>query len=781
MRIYLKSQIISMFMLLSLGLAFGQDQSQDSHITIKFLQGMVSYKRPPSNSRQTLRIGIKLRENDIIYTENESRVEMEYKDGSSVTIEENSLAKLGEVQITGDTTINTLKMKTGKILFKIKDFAQTGSLYKFETPTVIAGIRGTEGGLGHWGNRSMAFLKEGRAELSTIGEQGPPTMLAQLQVAVHGPEGFEMVTAANLTEFAQLVDQSQTDLIEQDKEAKAQAQGPQGPDIPESASADTDSAEAESEKDGQPQSQPVVLAPAVQAGASPAEGAQPQEEAPKGEDKPGEGLGFTPGLTFGTMTKDGQTWTRFSFRPEITIWKLGVALDLELFMNAQNEFDSYGWDFSTSQNTWESVFRKIYYVRWAHPGDPLYLKLGSLDGITLGYGLIMSGYGNTALYPDRKLLGLHGQLNGLNIWDMNLEWVLNSFQEVMEGGGGVVAGRLSLAPLNNSGLPLLSKLRIGGTVVSDLDQLGGLPDRDGDNCPDGLDVDPNNKRRCASNVPRIEDDSITYDWDVSTRINVNKQISIDSAMSSVLKETVQEGDQFSLMSFDAGLPIITSKFLTFEVYSEIAFQMYRSSNSIFDGGYGLILPGAMARLFLLTARLEYRYLTQPFYPGHFNSMYESERAEIRNNGFFTKEEKYWSDTTGTLKGIFGSLNLDLKGLANVGGSYQILFPDEGKAFQGYSGRAALGQSIASLIPKLASAEVFWVKDKIGEDLNPDGDLGSKDSFFQPSIYTYYGYGIGIEMGGGLTITVKNINTYVRGTTGELTTQTSMSVETAITF
>jgi len=180
----------------------------------------------------------------------------------------------------------------------------------------------------------------------------------------------------------------------------------------------------------------------------------------------------------------------------------------------------------------------------------------------------------------------------------------------------------------------------------------------------------------------------------------------------------------------------------------------------------------------VSATLEYRLFEQPFYAGHFNGLYESERAEINVNNILTKEQKYWSEDEGIMQGIFGSAGVDVKGLVDIGGSYQMMFPDSGNV-QGYSGKISLGEAIASKIPKLASGEIFWSKEKVGWDR--DKKDNKKDAFFDPSIYTYFGYSVGIQMGENMIITIKNINTYIWNEDRELERQPNLVLETAITF
>jgi hypothetical protein len=352
---------------------------------------------------------------------------------------------------------------------------------------------------------------------------------------------------------------------------------------------------------------------------------------------------------------------------------------------------------------------------------------------------------------------------------MNLEFVLNNYQELFRGEG-VIGARMSIAPLSGSPLPILNRLRLGGTVVTDINQFGNLPDRDGDHCPDGLDLDPGDRRVCLGRRLKIANDTFGKDFFKPDSFAVLEKE--DKTLSKALQDRFEDGDGFSLFSIDGGLPIISSEFLSLEAYSELAFQLFQNSDKFFDGGWGLIFPGARANVGPAFGSLEYRFFQLPFFPGHFNAFYEAERSVVGDGMLLTKEAKYWSGKSQTMQGIFGNAGVDLKGFATAEGSYKVMFPEKGSRVQGYTGRVALGEAVTNIIPKIASGEIFWVKERVGEDRD--------DGFFEKSIYTYYGYGLGIEMGDHMIITVKNITTFIRES-NRLTPETNLYLETSISF
>lgn len=131
-----------------------------------------------------IRVGARVAENDRIRTLVESRVSLEFRDGSKVNIAENSVVDL--VTLSGDDKDqnNTkFNVKQGKLLFNIKKMTNSRSSFEFETVTATAAIRGTQGGIGP----SVAYLREGRMEMRS--RSGSRLMLEANQLAVMNQTG----------------------------------------------------------------------------------------------------------------------------------------------------------------------------------------------------------------------------------------------------------------------------------------------------------------------------------------------------------------------------------------------------------------------------------------------------------------------------------------------------------------------------------------------------------------------------------------------------------------
>ena len=196
----------------------------------------------------------------------------------------------------------------------------------------------------------------------------------------------------------------------------------------------------------------------------------------------------------GSVTIDGKQWQRISLRPDIPIGKFGVALDIEIFVDDQGNFNKKGWDFDSTEDAVGSVLRKIYYLRYGRPGEGVFVKVGALDNVTLGYGLMMEGYCNSLEYPGVKKLGLQFDVRNLSPMHVGIQGMINNFEDLGRVGA-VIGGRLSARPMAATGIPLLSKLEIGASYVRDMDQFGGFKDSDDDTYPDVVDDFPDDKER----------------------------------------------------------------------------------------------------------------------------------------------------------------------------------------------------------------------------------------------------------------------------------------------
>jgi len=170
------------------------------------------------------------------------------------------------------------------------------------------------------------------------------------------------------------------------------------------------------------------------------------------------GLGFT--------AIDEESYFTISFRPEITLGKFGLGLDLRFLYNTKTghirskDWDS-GYDYS----------RMIRYIRYGHKGDPLYTKIGTLDAVRLGHGFIMNYYTNEANYDERKI----GLIFDLDLGPYGFESMTSNL-----GRLEVVGLRAYWRPLRRViNIPIIKNIAFGGSFVTDVDQDSYRDTKDG--------------------------------------------------------------------------------------------------------------------------------------------------------------------------------------------------------------------------------------------------------------------------------------------------------------
>lgn len=169
-----------------------------------------------------------------------------------------------------------------------------------------------------------------------------------------------------------------------------------------------------------------------------------------------------------------QTWTRLGFQPDFSFGKFGIGFDLTihfmLYPTQNDSFDIYPGDWVPNYNGdgksfFDVYLPKILYIRYGLKGeDPLFMKLGSIDSLSLGNNFIMSNYSNMHFLPEQRIFGL----------DLGLDGALFNFPyvgiEALTGNLArfdVVGGRVYARPLVGTSIPILKNMQVGATIVAD--------------------------------------------------------------------------------------------------------------------------------------------------------------------------------------------------------------------------------------------------------------------------------------------------------------------------
>jgi hypothetical protein len=206
-----------------------------------------------------------------------------------------------------------------------------------------------------------------------------------------------------------------------------------------------------------------------------------------GESKEGSGAGFSFGLGLGIGVQNfpNPKYTGVGTEPEfITYQSLALnpefgwgkfALGLSLNLNYRFTGGSSGNEFEVRKEDWvagsfkeflETYLPKISYIRYGVKGDPLYVKMGTIEDATLGNGFIVGNYSNALYLPETRVFGLSFDLDGsiLQAPYIGIETFVSNLAAF-----DLVAARLYTRPWVGSAVPLLQGLQIGATVATDQD------------------------------------------------------------------------------------------------------------------------------------------------------------------------------------------------------------------------------------------------------------------------------------------------------------------------
>lgn len=164
--------------------------------------------------------------------------------------------------------------------------------------------------------------------------------------------------------------------------------------------------------------------------------------------------------TAGYMRIGDQDFIGLRIRPEISLFKFGVGLDIPLIFNLKDgtlrkeEFENgVGW------------LRLIRYVRYGMKRrDPVYLRAGDISNTYLGFGILVNNYSNNTSFERRKM-GLAYDFKISNKW--GVEGFYNDFDLTSFNLNGI---RPYYKPFGGSSLPILKNLEFGASLVTDFDK-----------------------------------------------------------------------------------------------------------------------------------------------------------------------------------------------------------------------------------------------------------------------------------------------------------------------
>ncbi len=675
-------------------------------------------------------------------------------DRSIVKIRENTDFQFVETENT-----RSLTMERGTILNNVKKQGRTKT-FRVETPVSVASVKGTEFAaivdpsgvdkfVGKTGTFDVFNAISGQTVSVGPGQKAISNALGNLMQAPAAPGDYppdpEVEAGEQPTEEEQ-PEEEEEQPAEEEKEVEEQPEETQPEKMEE--------VKPEEIIEEVPEAQP--------------------EEAPKTKPEPKAKKPFNMGLGIGSATIDGQIYNQLALRPELKFGKLGIGLDLVLYIDNQGNIREEEW------NEPSDIVDKFLYIRWGEKSDPFWFQWGSLPSVTLGYGGLLAGYSNMMEFPSVRRVGINA---GLNFGKYGTELFLANIKDFKRGG--------TLVGLR--GTYKLSKrfpLTIGTNVVLDVNQFSGLKDTDDDTYPDIFDDFPNNKHLWndtdGDGIPDYNggDKEPATGWDIDGDGDNKLSDKFGGTDSENLK-----GIPFSLkdnkasargFAFDLGYPILRKKALSLDVYMEYNKLIFPvvSGNNIYSRdkmeGTGITIPGIRASLFkFLNVSFEYRIKQGYFVPQFFDQSYDLNRvvadyvdgvARVQ-----TKDQMIFQDPNSNIdtKGMFGSAAANLFNLASFTASYTNMKASNGIEFNSFNATVAIN---AEKIPKLSVAEAYYLRNN---DKNPF-DFGN------PSVNTILGYRLGYEVSAGVSL-IWDFRQFYRDVGTGLKPVKQTTIETAFNF
>ena len=723
-------------------------------------EGRVLFKRLGMNTfSEQAKTGSAIRNGDQIKVRENSFAAIIYLDDRSILkVRENTTFSFMDTRNS-----RTVDLVHGTLLNDIKKEGRTKD-FRIQTPVSVASVKGTEfAAIVSQSGVDQFICKEGLFEVLNM-VSGESVSVATGQKAVSNATGNLVQAPASPGEYPPdpeiedvLEPEPEADKIKEKPSPEKIQKVPNRPTVPKNIEEnkpqdieEISNDEPEGQKETQQQNVPDTGPPP----------------------KP-----FSMGLGIGSATVDGVLYNQLAIRPEINIGKIGIGLDLVLYIDNEGNMRNEEWDIENDPGL---ILDKILYIKYGNKVDPFWGKYGSIEALTLGYGGLMNSYSNMMEFPSVRRVGIN---SGFNVGPVSGELFMSNIKDISRGG--TVTG-LRLAYRVSDDIPL----SIGFNYISDVNMFSGLKDKDKDSYPDVFDDFPDDSTLWndtdgdgwpdPGHGESILDSLIDIDADGDNIIDANESID-DIILKATPFSLKNNSAKTNGLSFDIGYPILSSDVFSLDIYAEynkLTFPGFTNDDSTFirpdRSGSGITIPGLKSTIFkVLSISLEYRVINGAYIPQYFDQAYDLNRvvtSTVENQTIIKTKDMVVFDSYGdssSSSGLFGSAGLNLFNLVSFSASYANMKADTTE-LKSFSSFLSLN---TDNIPKVSSAMAYYQR-------NNDDD---PFDFENPTVNTIMGYRVGYELSKGVSLIWDFRQFYRDDGTGKMETIQQNNIETTFNF
>jgi hypothetical protein len=361
-------------------------------------------------------------------------------------------------------------------------------------------------------------------------------------------------------------------------------------------------------------------------------------------------LGFEIGsMTVSDPNNPGHTLTyaKAVFQPTFSVDKLKISLYLPVIYQG-DMFNSSDWYHPGGNDEWSfgrdqtgltdqvadfarDLLLKIRYVEYGRQRDPFFLKVGNLDDVTIGHGLVMNNFANDADFPTVRHIGLNLGVDGAG---GGFEAMVNDLAPAIVGGTlsppDILGGRLYIRPVPGS------RAALGVSAIMDLS-----PARDFVDPANGI-VVPN---PAAAGNPAFIVPGVDLELPFVESDSLGLIFFTDGAVLIPFFRTAPTDPAFTGIG-----PGVATKAI-FDSSARMQFKNWGAASGFMGN---LVIPE-------LTYKLQYEIYTGSFQPQVFGSGYE------RNRGAFVLQtlENLSNPPSSWNMGIYGEAGLQLTRLFDL--------------------------------------------------------------------------------------------------------------------